>query len=86
MGQVELNWPPYFEPTVQDVQGAVTAASMGVQGQVIDKETAVHFVAPYFGVQNEREMKARLDKEQAQADAQANQMAMQGVMRGVGGA
>ncbi len=47
--RIELKWPPYFAPTLTDVQAAVTAAT-AAKGQLIGSRTAVKFTAGMFKV------------------------------------
>jgi hypothetical protein len=47
--RIQLKWPPYFQPTLTDVNQAVEAVTKA-KGQVIGQETAIKFTAGMFGV------------------------------------
>lgn len=72
-GVLNLNWGPYFQPTLDDAAKAAQAAVAAQGGGLIDKETATTFVAPYFLVEDAasvvRKVKAEQDAMQAQMDA-----------------
>lgn len=53
MGQSEyvtLQWGPYFQPTLADVEKAVNSARAAKEGTLVDEATATQFVAAYFGI------------------------------------
>jgi hypothetical protein len=62
--RLELKWPPYFQPTMPDVQAMVTAA-VAAKGQTISQRTAVKFTAPVFGVTDVDQELAEIDVERA---------------------
>jgi hypothetical protein len=62
--QVVLSWPPYFQPSLEDIQRAVAAAGMALASRLIDEEAAARFIAPYFGV---KDVSAMLSAIRAQA-------------------
>lgn len=71
---IELKWPPLVEPSMQDVQVAVTAAVAAVQGGLVDKKHAAQFIASYFQVEDVDAMLAELEtklKEDQAAQEQA---------------
>jgi hypothetical protein len=69
-GTITLKWPGYFQPSLDDVNKAATAAVAALTGGVIDDETAVGFVAPYFKVEDKSDL---LDKvREAAAGGQAD--------------
>lgn len=72
-GTITLKWPGYTQPTLDDVVKAATAATAALQGTVIDDETAVHFVAPYFKVEDKTDLlkKVRANAAQQQSDLMA---------------
>ena len=85
-GTFTLKWPGYFQPTLTDVQLAVTSAVAAMSGGLIDDETAVGFVAPFFKVEDKADLlgKIRNAAGQQQADmmsmmASANQPQPSGV-------
>ncbi len=47
--RVELKWPTYFRPSLQDTNQAVDAAQKA-KGSLVSDETATRFIAPLFGV------------------------------------
>lgn len=49
---INLQWGPYFQPTLDDANKAVQAATLAKEKGVVGPEAAVRFVAPYFGIQD----------------------------------
>lgn len=49
-GSMTLLWPPYFPPSLQDALAAANAVKSAKDAMAISDETAAHFLAPYFGV------------------------------------
>jgi hypothetical protein len=72
-GTISLKWPGYFQPSLDDVNKAATAAVAAMTGGIIDDETAVKFIAPYFKVEDKDGLleKVRAGAAQAQADLTA---------------
>lgn len=72
LASVSLNWPPYFAPTLQDVNDAVTASTTAELGGYISRKTAMSFVAPYFGVKDlaaeQKEIEANPRSDEVSAD------------------
>jgi len=72
-GQLNLNWGPYFQPTLEEAIQATQAAVMAKSGGVLDQEHAVAFSAPFFLVEDattmaetiKSEQKAMLDQQDA---------------------
>lgn len=62
--RVQLQWPRYFEPSLQDVQGAVSAAAAAKAGSLIDDEHASKFVAEYFQVEDLIPMLKKIKEQQ----------------------
>lgn len=60
--KLELKWPPYFQPTMQDVSFMVQAVT-GAIGKTIAQRTGIKFTANVFGVTD-------VDQEQAEIDAE----------------
>lgn len=50
--QVDLKWPPYFTPSLDDAVKAVQAAAMALTTHIVDDEHAAQFVAPYFQIED----------------------------------
>jgi len=71
-GSLQLQWPGYFEPSLQDAQSAVQAASAAVSAGLVDKEHASKLVAEHFRVEDVTAMLAAVAEEQ---QAQANMYA-----------
>jgi hypothetical protein len=63
LGQISLKWPRYFDPSLEDINKAVTAASTAVREGVIDVDTAVEFLKQYLPI---TDAKALTDKLAAQ--------------------
>lgn len=66
--EVELKWPPYFEPSVGDGLTATQAATQARQAHLIDAETATRAVAPYYGVEDVAKV-VKAAQEEAAAEA-----------------
>lgn len=49
--QIDLKWPPYFQPTQPDVLAAVDAATKA-RGTLVSDRTATKFVSNMFGIQD----------------------------------
>lgn len=79
-GALRLMWPDYFPPTLDDVAKAVTAASGAVLGKLVDDETAIKFIAPFFSVEDVPALVAKVQA--AAATEQANAF---GSIPGLGG-
>lgn len=75
-GTISLKWPGYFQPSLDDVTKAVTAAVSALTGGVVDDETAVGFVAPYFKVEDKTDLldKVRGAAAQGSADLMAQML------------
>lgn len=69
-GTITLKWPGYFQPSLDDVTKAVGAAVSAMSGGVVDDETAINFVAPYFKVEDPGALidRVRANASQQQAD------------------
>jgi hypothetical protein len=72
-GVIGLRWPGYFSPSLDDITKAATAAAGAKSGGLIDDETAINFVAPYFKVEDKGDLvdkvRANVAKQQAEMDA-----------------
>lgn len=68
---LELDWPDWYEPGLEEINSAVSAAGQGMNFGIVDREHAVRFVAEYFKIEDVPALVAKLDeKEQADmADA-----------------
>jgi hypothetical protein len=63
--EVQLMWPPYFPPSAADTANAVDGTNKAKIGGLIDQDTAVKAVAPYFPVEDVGSMKKNIEKEAA---------------------
>lgn len=63
-GYIRLKWGPYFEPTEQDRQTAITNIVTAKTGGVLDTETAVREAAPIFEVEDPDAVLKRLAEEE----------------------
>ncbi len=61
---LELQWPRYFEPTLEDISKAVTAAVTGMQGGVMDMKMAITFLKQYLPIEDEEVIIKRLEAAQ----------------------
>ncbi len=68
-GTITLKWPGYFQPSLDDVTKAVTAAVGALTGGVVDDETAIGFIAPYFKVEDKSDLVEKVRGAAAQGDA-----------------
>ena len=69
-GTISLVWPGWEEPTLQDTNSAVTAAAGARGGNLIDDETAITFLAPYFKVQDKAGLVKRVREDAAKREAE----------------
>ena len=82
-GVLNLNWGPYFAPTLEDAVKAAQSAVAAKSGGLLDTEHAVAFVAPYFMVEDSATLTRKVKAEAAESQAQMEQMSM-GMMDGGG--
>jgi hypothetical protein len=66
---IELVWPSYFEPTIDDADIAVKTAAAALAGQLVDQEAAVAYVAPFFHVADPKAMVDRIQQASAKQAA-----------------
>lgn len=67
--QIELRWPRYYTPSQASVGEAVSAAAAAKQAGLVDAKHATEYVAEDFQVENVQEMLAKVEREQAAAQA-----------------
>jgi hypothetical protein len=83
---VELIWPNYGEPSLADAGQAVVSSSQAKMTGLIDLETAIKHIAPYFQIDNIAKVKAAAEKEMKAESADVMQKIMSqagaGVMSG----
>ena len=73
---VVVRWPPFFRPTLTDIQTMVAALGQALQNSLIDQDHAIEFAAKFFGIEDLGSLRAKIKAEKAQRDAeQAQQMA-----------
>lgn len=65
---VQLKWPPYFQPTAQDVGQAVIAAGQAKGFGLVDLDHAVRFIAGYFQVEDVKGLVRQLSSQKSEAD------------------
>lgn len=82
---VDLRWPPYITPSIQDVQMGVKAASDAKIGGLVDREHAASFVASDFQVEDTTAMLKRIDAEEAEIHEEMQNMMMQKMVTKPGG-
>lgn len=71
--EVEPQWPPYFPPTTQDQQLAVTTLSTATGGQAImSQQTGTELAASFFNRQQEDEWSRVQQSHKAQEQKQAS--------------
>lgn len=67
---IELSWPPYFEPTLEDIGKATSAAGAALAAGAIDRATAANFLKNYLPITDIEAMLKKVDEEaKAKADA-----------------
>jgi hypothetical protein len=68
---IGLRWPRYFQYALPDIELAARAAGTAMTGNMIDLESAIRFVAEYFGI---ADVGALTTKMLEQRESQAAQM------------
>jgi hypothetical protein len=66
---LELDWPPIFQQTMEDLQKKVGIASQAKNSGLISPETALRYIAKDFGIENIEEELAKIDEAAAKAAA-----------------
>lgn len=61
--QLELEWPPIFQQTMEDLQKKVGVASSAKNNNMISPETAMRFIHKDFNVENLEEELAKIEEE-----------------------
>jgi len=83
---LDLQWPAYAEPSLDDAGKAVVAASQAKLTGLIDEETAVKHIAPYFQIEDVAKVVKEAEKEAKEESASVAQRIMSqagaGVMSG----
>lgn len=76
--QCSLNWPPYFEPSLEDANKAVQAAGMAKQVGLVDQAHATKFVSSFFQIEDPSQLAEDMEKASGAAQADVERMALQG--------
>ena len=77
--EINLNWGPYFNPSLDEAFKAVQAATTARLGGMLDHEHAVAFTAPYFLVEDARAMARKVQQEQQATKDQLDDQLMAGL-------
>ena len=83
-GVLALQWPPYFEPSLQDILQATQAAAAAKAASLIDDEVAMNFISSYFNVEDVHALLAKVRDTAVKQQADLESMAL-GAMPGSGG-
>lgn len=70
-GKLQIKWPPFVTPTLDEVAKAVNGASNAKLAGLIDSEHATRFVADIFHITDTKALLKRIDEEKAQIEQQA---------------
>lgn len=76
--QCSLQWPPYFEPSLDDATKAVNAAGLAKQAGLVDQVHATKFVAPYFQVEDAAQHAAEIASGERAGQDEIERMALAG--------
>lgn len=66
--EIDLKWPPWVQRGPDDAQKAATAVSAARTAQALDRESAMHYLAPFFDVDDPAAALSRLSDEVGEAD------------------
>lgn len=66
--QLELSWPEWIKRGPADAQTASSAVAAARSARVIDQESAVQYIAPFYGIDDPAAALARLQQEGGAAD------------------
>jgi len=64
---IELDWPSWYDPSIDDAKKAVDAAGSAINYGLMDKAHAVRFIAEYFNVEDVDVLIEKLEKADAAA-------------------
>lgn len=73
---LELTWPNYFEPTLEDVQKATSAVSVGLAAGALDRRTAVEFLKHYMPIGDVEQVLVKIESEMKEKAAEAEAQMM----------
>jgi hypothetical protein len=68
--QLELTWPDWVKRGPMDAQAAAGAVGAARSAQLLDKQSGIAYLAPYFDVDDPADALTRLDQEMGQADSE----------------
>lgn len=80
--EINLNWGPYFNPSLDEAFKAVQAATTARLGGMLDHEHAVAFTAPYLLVEDARSMARKVQLEQQATLNKLDSQLMDGLTMG----
>lgn len=67
-GPIKLQWGGYFEPSLQDVELAVRAASSAKLSALLDDDTAIRYTSRYFDVEDVPQLISSIRRSASQRD------------------
>lgn len=76
--ELDLKWPEFFDPTIADVQAAVTAIAAAVAGGLLDKLSGIKFLAPFLKIEDPQAVMDLASREEQQDRAQQSIDALNG--------
>ncbi len=76
--QASLQWPPYFEPSLDDANKAVTAAIGAKTTGFVDDQHIAKFLAPFFQVEDVDQVVTNAKSQSNEAQAEIERMALAG--------
>lgn len=76
--QAQLVWPPYFEPSLDDANKAVQAATGAKMAGLVDDEHAAKFLAPYFQIEDVQDVLDSAKAANGETQAGIERMALEG--------
>lgn len=78
---IDLKWPSFYEPSLEDITKAANAAGVLKEGEVLDLQTLVEFLQNYFPINDPKQVMQRLKEEvQSQQDDVESKL-IEGMMR-----
>jgi len=76
---INLNWGPYFNPSLDEAFKAVQSVTTARLGGLLDHEHAVAFTAPYFLVEDARAMARKVQQESTAMKNEVDDQLMAGL-------
>jgi len=59
---IQVNWPPYGDPILDEVQKAVASVDIALKAGIMTRPAAVKFTSPYFRISNPEELTAEVEQ------------------------